>query len=272
MQADLLARAKGGDQKAFSRLVAAELPKLRRIARHMIGHPEDSEDVLQVALIKAWESLDQFEERATFSTWIASIIARATVDYLRRQKRWRTEAQVAYANLCAGSEEMSGEVLATASATDFAFEVREHIAYCFACVGRSLPPDEQAALVMRDVLDLSGREAANVLGVSDSVLRHRLATARTAMQEKYSGLCALVSKKGICHQCTGLRMLAPEEKRGGPFPDVAELADRMAVVRTAKPGSMSALHDIFWRRTKECEEKGVGSTTPDSECGAAGDD
>jgi RNA polymerase sigma-70 factor (ECF subfamily) len=271
MQTDLLARAKSGDQTAFSRLVEAELPKLRRIARHIIGHPEDSEDVLQDALVKAWEGLDQFEERSAFSTWIASIITRAAVDHLRRQKRWRTEAQVAYANLCAGSEELSGEVMSAASATDFAYEVREHIAYCFACVGRSLPPDEQAALVLRDVLDLSGREAANVLGVSDSVVRHRLATARTAMQEKYDGLCALVSKQGICHQCMGLRMLAPEDKRGGPFPDVASMADRMAVVRAAKPGSMSALHDVFWRRTKECEEKGLGSTAPDSDCGADDD-
>jgi RNA polymerase sigma-70 factor (ECF subfamily) len=264
---DLLALAKRGDQTAFSRLVEPDLPKLRRIARHLVGHPADSDDVLQEALIKAWKGLDGFEGKAAFSTWITSIITRAAIDHLRQQKRWRTEAQVAYANLCAGSEELSGEVVSAASATDFAYEVREHIAYCFACVGRSLPPDEQAALVIRDVLDLSGREAANVLGVTDSVLRHRLATARTAMQHKYEGLCALVSKQGICHQCAGLRMLAPEDKRGGPFPDVAELADRMAVVRAARPGSMSALHEVFWRRTKECEEQGLGSATPDSGCG-----
>jgi RNA polymerase sigma-70 factor (ECF subfamily) len=87
------------------------------------------------------------------------------------------------------------------------------------------------------------------------------------MQEKYNGLCTLVSKEGICHQCAGLSMLAPEEKRGGPFPDVAEMADRIAVVRAAKPGSMSGLHDVFWRRTKECEQKGLGSTTSHSDCG-----
>ncbi len=119
MQAELLARAKKGDQKAFSRLIEAELPKLRRITRHMIGHPDDSEHVLQDAIIKVWEGLDRFEERSAFSTWIASIITRVAVDHLRRQKRWRTEAQVAYANLCAGSEVMSGEVVATASAIDF---------------------------------------------------------------------------------------------------------------------------------------------------------
>ena len=174
MEPDLIAKARQGDRSAFSSAVEAELPKLRRITRRMIGHPED---VLQDALIKAWSAIGSFEERSAFSTWLASIVSRAAIDHLRRQKRWRTEAQVAYANLCAGSEELSGEVMSAATSPDFAFEVREHIAYCFACVGRSLPPDEQAALVLRDVLDLSGREAANVLGVSDSVLRHRLSTA-----------------------------------------------------------------------------------------------
>ncbi len=272
MDNDLVKRARAGDRAAFSKLVVGELPKLRRIARRMIGHPEDSEDVLQMSLAKAWDAIASFEEKSAFSTWVSSIVARTSVDHLRKQKRWRTEAQVAYANLCAGSESMSGEVMASASSPEFAFEVREHIAYCFACVGRSLPPDEQAALVLRDVLDLSAREAASVLGISDSVLRHRLATARTAMGEKYEGLCALVNKQGICHQCAGLQMIAPADKQGGPFPDISELAERMSIVREAEPGSMAGMHDVFWRRTKEIEEEGVGSTTPDSQCGEGTDE
>ena len=272
MEPDLIERARRGDKAAFSRMVDAELPKLRRITRRLIGHPEDAEDVLQDALVKAWSGIADFEQRASFSTWVASIVARTAVDHLRRQKRWRTEAQVAYANLCAGSEEMSGEVMAAVADPEFAYEVREHISYCFACVGRSLPPDEQAALVLRDVLDLSGREASNVLGISDSVMRHRLATARTAMQEKFEGLCALVSKTGICHQCEGLRMIAFEGRKGGPFPDVADLADRMAIVRAAEPGAMAGMHDVFWRRTKEIEDEGIGSTTPDAGCGEEDND
>ncbi len=267
MRDDLIDRARGGDKAAFERLVAKDLPKLRRITRRMIGHPEDAEDVLQEALVKSWKGIGTFDGRAAFSTWLTAIVANAATDHLRARKRWRTEAQVAYANLCAGSDDLSAEVVSAASSTEFAYEVREHIAYCFACVGRSLPADEQAALVLRDVMDLSAREAATVLGISDSVLRHRLAAARTAMQDRFDGLCALVGKQGICHQCAGLRMLAPSGKQGGAFPDVAELADRMAVVRSAEPGSMAGLHAVFWRRTKEAEEAGSGSVSPESGCG-----
>jgi RNA polymerase sigma-70 factor (ECF subfamily) len=156
------------------------------------------------------------------------------------------------------------------AAPDFSFEVREHIAYCFACVGRSLPADEQAALVLGDVVDMAGRDAAKVLGVSESVFRHRLAAARQAMQDKYEHLCALVSKTGICHQCKGLRQISPEDKRGGPIPDIDDFAERLAVVRRADfaGGKSGAFHDIFWRRTKEIEEEGRGSTAPETDCGA----
>jgi RNA polymerase sigma-70 factor (ECF subfamily) len=267
----LIARARGGDHAAFAALVTPHEPRLKALLRRLVGHPEDSADIHQDALVKAWQGLAGFREEAAFPTWLTAIVTRTALDFLRRQKRWRTEAQVAYANLCAGSETLSGEVMAAASAPDFAFEVREHIGYCFACVGRSLPPDEIAALTLIEVMGLSAREAATVLGISDAVLRHRLSAARAAMTERYEGLCALVNKTGICHQCSGLSQLAPEGKRGAPFPDIAAFADRCAVVREAAPGSMKGLHDVFWRRTAEIEATGAGSTTPDSGCGEPDD-
>jgi RNA polymerase sigma-70 factor (ECF subfamily) len=259
----------GGARAAFDRQAAEALPRVRGIVRRMIGHPEDSEDILQEALANAWERYDSFRGEAKFSTWLTTIASRLAVDHLRKAKRWRPEAQIAYANLSAVDDAYQGEIMGAYAAPDFSFEVREHIAYCFACVGRSLPADEQAALVLGDVADMSNRDAANALGVSESVFRHRLSAARRAMRDKYENLCALVSKTGICHQCKGLREISPEDKRGGPIPDIDEFAERLAVVRGGdfSGGKSAALHDIFWRRTKEIEEEGKGSITPDSDCG-----
>ena len=266
-QNDLIARARAGERAAFDRLVQPVKGKVRHVIRRMIGHPEDTEDVLQTALLKAWNGLPGFADRADFSTWLVSIATRAAIDFLRGQKRWRPEAQVAYANLCAQSEQLSGEVLAQFATPDFAYEVREHIAYCFTCVGRSLPPDELAALVLRDIVDMSARDASNALGVSDSVLRHRLAAARTAMQERFDGLCTLVSKTGVCYQCKGLRTIAPEDRRGGPVPDLEDFEARCRVVRECSSTSMQQLHDLFWRNTKIIEDEGRGEIEPQSDCG-----
>jgi len=266
---DLTSRAQGGERGAFDALVADALPQVRAVVRRIIGHPEESDDIVQDAMLRAWQSFAGFRGDARFSTWLTTIASRAAVDHLRKAKRWRTEAQVAYANLCAADTIMSGEVIDAFSQPDFAFEVREHIAYCFACVGRSLPADEQAALVLSDVVEMSARDAARVLGTSESVYRHRLSAARQLMTEKYEGLCALVSKTGICHQCKGLRQIAPEARRGGPFPDIGDYASRAAIVREAAfaAGPMRNLHDVFWRRTAEVEDQGIGSTEPDSQCG-----
>lgn len=267
---DLVEKARAGDRRAFDRLAAEALPQVRRTVRRMIGHPEDSDDVVQEALAKAWQALPTFRGEAAFATWLTSIAARQAVDLLRRQKRWRPEAQIAYANLCYTSAPHQGELVSEMTSPDFSFEVREHVAYCFACVGRSLPPEEQAALVLADVVDMANRDAATALGVSESVFRHRLAAARTAMRERYEGLCALVSKTGICHQCKGLREVPPEERRGAPIPDVADFAERCAIAANADfgDGKMGRLHDIFWRRTKEIEEEGSVSVEPIHPCGA----
>lgn len=269
---ELIRRAAAGDHHAFERLANPLRPQVSAVVKRMVGHPEDTEDIVQDSLLKAWKGLSDFRQGSSFSTWLIAIAARTAIDFLRRQKRWRGEAQVAYANLCAQSEDLSGEVVSQCASPDFSYEVREHVSYCFSCVGRSLPPDEIAVLVLRDIVALSARETSSALGLSESVMRHRLATARASMQEQYEGLCALVSKTGICHQCKGLQMIAPEDKRGGPFPDVQSFAERCSVVRNCQSTSMEALHDIFWRRTKDIEEQGLGSIQAESLCGSDDDE
>jgi len=55
--ADLVRRAQTGDRSAFDELVGAHLSSLRGTVRKMIGHPEDTDDVVQDALLKAWTGI-----------------------------------------------------------------------------------------------------------------------------------------------------------------------------------------------------------------------
>jgi len=268
-EASLVDGAKGGHRAAFDALVADALPKIRGVVWRMIGHREDTEDVVQAALTKAWQAIGTFDGRSAFSTWAVAIATRAAIDHLRGQTRWRRESQIAYANLCASDETLQGEVVGTMMEPEFTFDVREHVAYCFICVGRSLPPDEQAVLVLRDVMEFSSREAANVLGTTESVMRHRLAAARQSMEHQYEGLCALIAKTGMCHQCTGLAKAAEAVgAKATAMPDVDGMAARMEALREADPvgGRTRALHDLFFRRCKEVEDGGRGSTVP-GDCG-----
>jgi RNA polymerase sigma-70 factor (ECF subfamily) len=266
---DLVLRASGGDKRAFDRLLQDHRHQLRAVIRRMVGHPEDTDDLVQESAIRAWEAIGSFRGESKFGTWLCSIGARQAIDHLRRQKQWRTEAQIVYSNECSKSNELQSEVMAVFGDPEFTYEASEHIAYCFVCVGRSLPPDEQAVLVLREVLGMTGREAARVLGVTDSVLRHRLTSARREMEVRFEGLCSLVNKAGVCYQCKGLRDAAPVSRQGPDIPEVASLYERVRIVREANidSGVAQALHDLFWTRTKELEESGRGSPVPESDCG-----
>lgn len=261
----LVAKAKTGDRPAFDQLANAALPKMRAVIWRMVGHPEDCQDLMQDAILKSWKGLQGFDGRSSFSTWATAIAARTAIDYLRDSVRWRRESQIAFANLCAESEILQGEIMAPMMEPEFTFDVKEHIAYCLVCVGRSLPPEEQAVLVLREVMEFSAREAAEALGISDSVLRHRLSAARSEMEKRYDGLCALVSKTGICHQCEGLAAAANAVGgRSTLLPSIETLAERMAIAKGVNPDQRKTekLHSVFFRRCKSIEDKGEGAIYP----------
>ena len=45
----------------------------------------------------------------------------------------------------------------------FSFEIREHIAFCFSCIARTLPPEEQAAMMLKEVLGFTSTEGSRIL-------------------------------------------------------------------------------------------------------------
>jgi RNA polymerase sigma-70 factor (ECF subfamily) len=263
-QEDLLVRARSGDRDAFDALVEKELPRLRAVIRRMVGHPEDTEDLVQETVLRALEKLSTFRGDSAFSTWLVAIGVRAVLDHLRARKRWRSDAQVRARAYLHATPERKEELMSLFASPEHRFNAREHIAFCFTCVGRSLPPEQQAALILRDVLGHSNGEAARLVGISESVLRHRLAAARRSMEAAFDGLCGLVSKQGVCYQCAELREVAQEGRRGPELPALGgpdatrdqAFAARLEIVRSAEidAGATQPFHDLEWRAIERIEQ------------------
>ena len=268
-ETELLGAARGGDAAAFGRLVQPHLTKVRGVVRRMVGHPEEVDDLVQQTLLNAHLGLGTFRGDSAVGTWLCAIGARLALDHLRTRKRWRERAQSVFAAACLESEALGTEVGAALNDPSFTYSVNEHIAYCFTCIGRTLDPEEHAALVLRDVLDLSTEQAAQALGVSRSVLKHHLASGRNRMQGSYEGLCALVSKQGACWQCSGLRQAAPEGSRGPEVPACLDWAERLRRIREAAldGGKAAPLHDGVFRHPHEQEEAGRGDPSATTDCG-----
>ncbi len=254
-----IAAAVAGRQGAFDALVRPLLPRLEAFAYRMLAHPDDAAEAVQDALLKAHQGLRKFRGESRFGTWMFSILTRVCIDHLRVRQRWRWDAQE-HARL--DPEAPHTEVVEHLRAPDAGFEAREHIAFCFSCVSRSLSPEESAALLLREVFGYRNKEAARICGVSESVLRHRLSAGRAAMQDTFDGLCGLVSKAGVCYQCEGLRDHAPAARRGESPPDLsgereASYRRRLAIVRDAdlEGGRAAALHRLMFRAVAQTEAR-----------------
>ena len=232
---------------------------LRSVIRRLVAHPHDTDDIAQQALLVAYEKRSTYRGDAKASTWLCSIGTRLALDYLRGRKPWRKEAQLVSEQQAHASAEYRTEVAQAYAAPDFVFDVHEHIAYCFTCVARTLEPDQHAALLLRDVFELTNDEGAATLDMSESTFRHRVADARATMRAHFDDLCALVSKRGVCWQCKGLRELHEGDTRGPELPslDGDGYRRRLQIVREADvdSGRTQAFHDLVWRRMAQTEEE-----------------
>jgi RNA polymerase sigma-70 factor, ECF subfamily len=88
----LVHATKRGHASAFEKLVKKYDRKLLRIAQSITHNREEAEDAVQEAFFKAYQRLDQFQESATFSTWLIRIVLNKAFMKLRRQRTAREES------------------------------------------------------------------------------------------------------------------------------------------------------------------------------------
>src|SRR5262249_44409275 len=70
---ELVQRVRGGDTALFEVLMRRHNQRVYRVARAVIKDETEAEDVMQQAYINAFLHLDQFQDRAQFSTWLTRI-------------------------------------------------------------------------------------------------------------------------------------------------------------------------------------------------------
>src|SRR6202035_3272282 len=81
------ARAKAGDADAFRVLVERHSRPLFRLAFRMTGNEQDAEDVVQETFLRAYRRIGNFDERASFGTWLYRITVNCSLDLVRARKR-----------------------------------------------------------------------------------------------------------------------------------------------------------------------------------------
>jgi len=87
--ATFVQRARAGDQDAFRELVERHGERLFRLAWRITGDERSAEDAVQEAFLRAYRSLDRFDDRSQFGTWLHRIAVNAALEIMRKQEKHR---------------------------------------------------------------------------------------------------------------------------------------------------------------------------------------
>lgn len=166
----LIKAAQAGDPAAFDRLVERHRAQIYRLMVRVCHHPDDAEEVAFEAFGRAYEKLEQFEERSSFVSWLGRI---STNLCLRRRQKGEVET-VSLEEHHDPSGEDSPET-----------QVLRHEMHCVVRAAvASLPEPDQSVLRLRDIEELSGAETAARLHLSLPAVKARLHRARKALRAR----------------------------------------------------------------------------------------
>ncbi|KKK05627.1 RNA polymerase sigma factor [Micromonospora sp. HK10] len=168
-----LARAAArGEPGALDALLVAVRPEVLRLCGRLLPHREDAEEACQDALLALARGIGRFEQRSSFHTWLYRLTAnRARSTYRALRRRWRVETSgvpLPEPPDPRRTSVVAGTRLDLLDALD------------------AIRADLAEAVTLRDVLGLSYREIANLLGLPEGTVKSRIHEARRQVRGRLS--------------------------------------------------------------------------------------
>src|SRR5262245_41357240 len=190
---DVARRALEGDRHALDRLVRALQGDVYGLALRMLWNREDAEDATQEILVRAVTRLSQFDFRSTVKTWVYRI----AVNYILDVKKSPVERMhLTYDRFAEDlAEGLSSDGPEGAERSLLVEEVRIG---CTLGMLQCLDRPHRLAYVLGELLDLTGPEAADALGISPALFRKRLQHARREIESFTRIYCGLASDSATC--------------------------------------------------------------------------
>ena len=186
-------------EAAFREVVECHRGDIHAHCYRMLGSLHDADDALQETLLRAWRAFPRFRGQSSIRTWLYRIATNVCLDAIaRRPKR---VLPVDYGPPTPAGEEESDrpvparvwiepypdeglEVADGAAGPAARYERREALELAFVAALQHLPARQRSALILRDVLGFSAREAAESMETTVASVNGALARARTAIEDR----------------------------------------------------------------------------------------
>jgi RNA polymerase sigma-70 factor (ECF subfamily) len=173
---DLLERIHRGDPTAFDLFVDRYGDRLYGFSARMCGEREDARDTVQETLFQAFRSLKDLREPKALRSWLYRVASNACL-MSRRKGKQGPERELSLEELM--PDKTGGTDLEIPEELFLREETRKKVREAI----RALPPHYRIVLVLRDMEQLSTREASDALDLPESTVKMRLHRARLGVRK-----------------------------------------------------------------------------------------
>jgi len=185
-EAILVEQAKAGDMAAFSRLVTKYQDRVLNVCWRMVGQMEDAQDLTQDAFLRALESIQSFQHKAGFYTWLYRIAVNLSLSHRRKSARQMKLSlhgrDGEMIGDCPGTE-LVGRVTSEKSDPAARLSARESEQLVMSALD-GLEDDQRAIIVLKDIESLDYQQISMILEVPVGTVKSRLHRARMALRDR----------------------------------------------------------------------------------------
>jgi RNA polymerase sigma-70 factor, ECF subfamily len=176
----LIERCLQGDEAAWEHIVRQYWRKVFHIAYKFVGRHDLAEDLTQDIFLKLYRSLETFDRRANFQTWLISVSRNLCIDHYRsiRKERETMNRDIDPADLMPISVEAPADALLVQ---------RDRVRLLRAALDR-LPPALRTAVLLRDIQELSYHDIATRLGLPEGTVKSRINRGRAELARQIQKL------------------------------------------------------------------------------------
>jgi RNA polymerase sigma-70 factor, ECF subfamily len=178
---ELIARCREGDVEAFGLIYERYERPVYRFAYHMLGDPDEADDIKQDTFVKAYRTLPGFRGDCSLLTWLLKVTGNLCRDRRKSQSR-------------RGEMELLPEFEATLSdhseygSDPATLMERKYMRSAVHRVLGGLPAAQRELIVLRDIEGLSYQQIAEILGCSVASIKLRLFRARRGFKDRMESL------------------------------------------------------------------------------------
>jgi len=182
--ADIVKSASRGDTASFEQLVLMYQDKVYSLSLRLTGQAQDAEDLAQEVFVRAYRYMNSFRGDSDFGTWLHRI----AVNIWLNQKR-KIQPSSAYSldePVSTGDGEIKREIPDISDEPESVLLSSQMSEKLHRAV-ESLPKDQKAVLLLREVEDYSYEEIAGMMDCSVGTVKSRLSRARDALRRSFNG-------------------------------------------------------------------------------------